>query len=44
VNATLHHGDALAVLRTFPDCSVDSICTDPPYGLAEHKPATIAPR
>lgn len=39
--AALHHGDALAVLRTLPDASVDAIVTDPPYGLAEHKPATI---
>lgn len=38
---TLHHGDALAVLRTLPDCSIDAVVCDPPYGLAEHKPATI---
>ncbi|RKO74363.1 site-specific DNA-methyltransferase [Pectobacterium parmentieri] len=30
---TLHHGDCLAVLRSMPDNSVDSIVTDPPYGL-----------
>ena len=30
---TLHHGDCLEVLRTLPDCSVDSVVTDPPYGL-----------
>ena len=30
---TLHHGDCLAVLREMPDASVDSIVTDPPYGL-----------
>lgn len=28
---TLHHGDCLAVLRTMPDASVDSVVTDPPY-------------
>ena len=28
---TLHHGDCLAVLRTMPDESVDSVVTDPPY-------------
>jgi adenine-specific DNA-methyltransferase len=28
---TIHHGDALAVLRTMPDASVDLIATDPPY-------------
>lgn len=31
---TLHHGDCLDVLKTLPDCSVDSIVTDPPYGLS----------
>lgn len=30
---TLHHGDCLDVLRSLPDNSVDSIVTDPPYGL-----------
>jgi len=30
---TLHHGDCLDVLRTLPDASVDSVVTDPPYGL-----------
>lgn len=32
-NIEILHGDCLAVLRTIPDCSVDSIVTDPPYGL-----------
>jgi DNA modification methylase len=31
---TLFHGDCLEVLRALPDCSVDSIVTDPPYGLS----------
>ncbi len=31
---TLHHGDCLSVLRNLPDCSVDSVVTDPPYGLS----------
>jgi DNA modification methylase len=31
---TVHHGDALDVLRTIPDASVDSVVTDPPYGLS----------
>jgi site-specific DNA-methyltransferase (adenine-specific) len=31
--AILHRGDVLAVLRTMPDNSVDSIVTDPPYEL-----------
>jgi DNA modification methylase len=30
----LHHGDCLEVLRTMADNSVDSIVTDPPYGLS----------
>ena len=30
----LHHGSNLDVLRTMPANSVDSIVTDPPYGLA----------
>ena len=30
----LHHGDCLAVLRSLPDNSVDSVVTDPPYGLS----------
>jgi DNA modification methylase len=30
----LHLGDCLDVLRTMPDCSVDSCVTDPPYGLS----------
>jgi DNA modification methylase len=31
---TLHHGDALDVLRTLPDASVDAVVTDPPAGIA----------
>jgi len=31
---TLHHGDCLDALRLMPDCSVDAIVTDPPYGLS----------
>lgn len=31
---TLIRGDCLDVLRTLPDNSVDSIVTDPPYGLS----------
>jgi site-specific DNA-methyltransferase (adenine-specific) len=32
-SVTLHHGDALDVLTSLPDCSVDAVVTDPPYGL-----------
>lgn len=31
---TLLHGEALQELRALPDCSIDSVVTDPPYGLA----------
>ena len=31
--ATIYHGDCLDVLRELPDCSVDSVVTDPPYAL-----------
>lgn len=31
----LHHGDCLHVLRGMEDNSVDSIVTDPPYGLSD---------
>ncbi|MGP5376342.1 DNA-methyltransferase [Brachybacterium alimentarium] len=30
---TVHHGDCIEVLATLPDASVDSVVTDPPYGL-----------
>ena len=30
----LHHGDCLDVMRAMPSNSVDSIVTDPPYGLS----------
>ncbi|WLB14801.1 DNA methyltransferase (plasmid) [Bradyrhizobium elkanii] len=30
---TLHAGDSREVLKTIPDCSIDSIVTDPPYAL-----------
>jgi len=33
VSFQLFHGDCLEVLRGLPDDSVDSVCTDPPYGL-----------
>jgi DNA modification methylase len=36
-NADLRLGDCLEVLRTLPDNSVDSIVTDPPYGLTAGK-------
>ncbi|NJK43943.1 MAG: site-specific DNA-methyltransferase [Pleurocapsa sp. SU_196_0] len=33
MRADLHAGDALEVMATLPGSSVDSIVTDPPYGL-----------
>jgi site-specific DNA-methyltransferase (adenine-specific) len=30
----LRLGDCLEVLQTLPDCSVDAVVTDPPYGLS----------
>jgi site-specific DNA-methyltransferase (adenine-specific) len=38
---TLHQADCLDVLHTMPDASVHAIVTDPPYGLADHKPSAI---
>ena len=38
----VRHGDCLAVLRDLPDNSVDSVVTDPPYGLSNTKPAQVA--
>ena len=32
-HVTLYLGDCLDVMRTLPDCSVDSVVTDPPYGI-----------
>ena len=34
MSADLHHADCLEVLRGMADASVDSIVTDPPYGLS----------
>jgi DNA modification methylase len=30
----LVHGDSLVKLKDLPDCSIDAIVTDPPYGLS----------
>ena len=39
---TLHHGDALDVLRGMADNSVDAVVTDPPYGLSDHDADDVA--
>ncbi|UVK62584.1 DNA methyltransferase [Arthrobacter phage TaylorSipht] len=41
-SVTLYAGDCLEVLRDLPDNSVDSIVTDPPYGLGNTTPALVA--
>lgn len=41
-SGTLHHGDCLEVMRTLPDNSMDSVVTDPPYGLGNTDPAHVA--
>lgn len=38
---TLYEGDCLNVLRELPDDSIDAVCTDPPYGLAELSAAKV---
>jgi hypothetical protein len=40
---TLHHGDCLDVLRGMADDSVDSVVTDPPYGLSSQRPVESLP-
>lgn len=35
-------GDCLDRLKELPDGSIDSIVTDPPYGLSDHAPAEVA--
>jgi len=38
----LIHGDSLNELKALPDCSVDSVVTDPPYGLGNTSTANVA--
>lgn len=38
----IRHGDCLEVLRSLEDNSVDSVVTDPPYGLSNTKPDQVA--
>lgn len=33
MSTVIHHGDCIEVMQSMPDNSVDSIVTDPPYGL-----------
>jgi len=39
-NINLYNGDCLDVLKTLPDNSVDSVVTDPPYGLSKEPDIT----
>jgi DNA modification methylase len=41
-SATVYAGDCLEVLRQLPDNSVDSVVTDPPYGLGNTTPDLVA--
>lgn len=41
MSSRIELGDCLEVLRGIPDSSVDSIVTDPPYGLSDHKPQDV---
>lgn len=41
-NIDIRHGDCLEVLRSLEDNSVDSVVTDPPYGLSNTKPAQVS--
>jgi site-specific DNA-methyltransferase (adenine-specific) len=41
VSYHLHHGDCLEVMRSLPAAHFDSIVTDPPYGLGDHRPDQV---
>ena len=38
MKARLHHGDCMDLLRSLPDSSIESVVTDPPYGLGKPPP------
>lgn len=42
--ATVYHGDCIDVMRALPACSVDSVVTDPPYGIGFMGKTWDAPR
>lgn len=42
--AAVYHGDCLDVMRALPACSVDSVVTDPPYGIGFMGKTWDAPR
>lgn len=39
VKNTIYCGDNLEILKSFPDNSVDSVVTDPPYGIGTKEPS-----
>jgi DNA modification methylase len=41
VTYTLHCGDCLDVMRGMDANSVDTVITDPPYGLSDHNPQAV---
>lgn len=41
VNYSIRNGDCLDVIKAMPDNSIDSIVTDPPYGLSNHSTKEI---
>lgn len=36
-NSIIVHADCLAILRDLPECSIDGVVTDPPYGVKEYE-------
>lgn len=40
--ATIHHGDCIETMNAMPPESVDAIVTDPPYGLSNTDPGSVA--
>lgn len=41
VYGKIYNGDATTVLKQIEDNSIDTVITDPPYGLSEHSENTI---
>ena len=39
---TIERGDSLEKLRALPDCSIDAVVTDPPYGLGQTTPRQVS--
>ena len=40
-NGILCNSDALEILKQMPDNCIDTVITDPPYGLSKHSEKTI---